>query len=599
MLAHTDLLDALPAAVYTTDADGNITFYNQAAADLWGRRPELGTAQWCGSWRLYWPDGRPLPHDECPMAVALKEGRPVRGVEAVAERPDGSRVPFLPFPTPLKDASGRITGAVNLLVDLTERKVAGIESALLAAIVASSDDAIISKTLDGRITSWNAGATEIFGYQASEMIGQSITRIIPAELRDEEKLILARLRQGEHIQHYETVRIARDGRRVDVSLSVSPLRDPSGEVTGASKVARDITERKQAERSQFLLVEELNHRVKNTLAMVQAIANLSSRRAKGLSEFLSSFTGRVQALAKAHDLLVHTRMEGAEVKDIVREQVLLGEAGDDRISCSGPVLMVDAQSAVHLAMILHELATNARKYGALSVPNGRLSISWSMRTDTERALFVEWAERGVPEVNAPTGGGFGTTLIEQLLRGRGGEACMRYDAGGVTGEIRVPLPAPERTDAGGRAAASSNRVGLSVVQHQVDKRSLRGKRVLVVEDEALISMELAASLTAAGCEVIGPAGTLEHAKRLITDSACDAALVDANLAGHPVDELAIALTQRNVPFAFVTGYGRDVLPHGFREAIVLAKPFSQDQLLAAVQAILGSPGVIPLRRKAN
>ena len=111
MLAHADLLDALPAAVYTTDADGCIAAYNEAAADLWGHRPELGAAQWCGSWRLFRPDGQPLPHDECPMAVALKEGRPVRGVEAVAKKPDGSRVPFLPFPTPLKDASGRVTGA--------------------------------------------------------------------------------------------------------------------------------------------------------------------------------------------------------------------------------------------------------------------------------------------------------------------------------------------------------------------------------------------------------------------------------------------------------------------------------------------------------
>ena len=129
---------------------------------------------------------------------------------------------------------------------------------------------------------------------------------------------------------------------------------------------------------------------------------------------------------------------------------------------------------------------------------------------------------------------------------------------------------------------------------QAEQRSLRGKRILVVEDEALISLDLETRLTAAGCEVIGPAATLEHARRLIADAECDAALVDGNLAGHPVDELAIALTQRSVPFAFVTGYGRDVLPHGFREAVVLAKPFSQDQLLAAVQAILGWSGRHPV-----
>ena len=240
MTPSAEILDALPVAVYTTDAQGRITYYNQAAEDLWGHRPD----QWCGSWRLFWPDGRLLPHDECPMAVTLKEGRPVRGVEAIAERPDGTRVPFLPYPTPLRDATGQLVGAINLLVDLTERRRAEVESAQLAAVVASSDDAIISKTLEGRVTSWNEGASRIFGWEASEMIGQPILRIIPPELHGEEVEILARLRRGERIEHFDTVRLAKDGRRVDISLAVSPIRDNSGWVTGASKVARDVTERK-------------------------------------------------------------------------------------------------------------------------------------------------------------------------------------------------------------------------------------------------------------------------------------------------------------------------------------------------------------------
>jgi PAS domain S-box-containing protein len=299
MTTGTELLEALPVAVYTTDAEGRITFYNQAAADLWGHHPELGSSQWCGSWRLYWPDGRPLPHGECPMAVALKEGRQVRGLEAIAERPDGTRVRFLPYPTPLRDASGRLVGAINLLMDITERHEASMESARLASIVASSDDAIISKTLDGHITSWNASATRIFGYHANEMIGQPITRIIPPELHAEESEIIARLKLGERIDHYETVRVAKDGRRIDMSLTTSPLRDKSGRVIGASKVGRDITERKQAEQLQRTLTNELIHRIKNTLATVQAIATQSLLRAKSPSDFVSSFTGRVQALARA------------------------------------------------------------------------------------------------------------------------------------------------------------------------------------------------------------------------------------------------------------------------------------------------------------
>ena len=126
-----ELLDALPAAIYTTDAAGRLTYYNDAAAELWGQRPPLGTSEWCGSWKLFWPDGTPMRHDECPMAVALKEDRPVRGMEAAAERPDGTRVPFMPYPTPLHDEAGRLVGAVNMLMDITERKRAEEQQALL------------------------------------------------------------------------------------------------------------------------------------------------------------------------------------------------------------------------------------------------------------------------------------------------------------------------------------------------------------------------------------------------------------------------------------------------------------------------------------
>jgi len=311
MITRTELLEALPVAVYTTDAHGRITFYNRAAAELWGHHPEIGSSQWCGSWRLYWPDGRPLPRGECPMAVALKEGREVRGVEAIAERPDGTRVRFLPYPTPLRDASGRLVGAINLLMDVTEQHDAELESARLAAIVVSSDDAIISKTLDGRITSWNAGATRIFGYEASEMIGESILRIIPPELHGEEREILARLQRGERIDHYETVRVAKDGRRVDVSLTVSPLRDRSGKVVGASKVGRDITDRKRAEKMQRVLTDELAHRVKNTLATVQAIANQSLVRAKSPTDFVSSFAGRIHAENVAWAFIARTAGQSA------------------------------------------------------------------------------------------------------------------------------------------------------------------------------------------------------------------------------------------------------------------------------------------------
>ena len=187
-------------------------------------------------------------------------------------------------------------------------------------------------------------------------------------MHDEERDILARLRRGERIEHYETARVAKDGSRLDISLTVSPLLDRRGVVVGASKVARDVTERKRAEKLQRLLLDELNHRVKNTLAMIQAISNQSLRHAKNPADFVSSFGGRVQALARAHDLLTATKLQGANLLDVVREQVTLGEGEDRRIRCSGPSLLLDPQVTVHLALVLHELATNARKYGLCRFP---------------------------------------------------------------------------------------------------------------------------------------------------------------------------------------------------------------------------------------
>src|SRR5262245_23969094 len=244
-----EAIQALPAAIYTTDAKGRITSYNEAAAALWGCRPKLGNSKFCGSWKLYRPDGTPLPHDECPMVMALQQKKPIRGIEAVAERPDGTRIVFISCPTPLFDAAGRLTGAVNMLVDISERKQAEQDRQRLAAIVASSEDAIISKDLNGIVTSWNPGAEQLFGYAPAELIGRSITLLIPALRRHEESNILERIARGERIEHFETTRVRKDGMLVRVSLSISPIRNAHGRVVGVSSIARDITHHKQAEQA--------------------------------------------------------------------------------------------------------------------------------------------------------------------------------------------------------------------------------------------------------------------------------------------------------------------------------------------------------------
>jgi PAS domain S-box-containing protein len=593
-----DVIAAMPVAVYTTDAEGRITFYNEAAVGLAGRRPELGSDQWCVSWRLYTADGKLLPHHQCPMALALKEQRPIRDIEAILERPDGSRVRFLPFPTPLFDPHGRLAGAVNMLLDITDRHAAAVESARMAAIVASSDDAIVSKSLDGVIRSWNGGATRIFGYEPEEMIGQPILRIIPPELHDQEQEILARLRRGERIEHFETVRVAKDGRRLDISLTVSPVRDKLGRIVGASKVARDITERKRAEELQRLLLGELNHRVKNTLATVQSIANQTVRHAQKPGAFLSSFSGRIHALAQAHDLLTQNSWRGADILPLVRDQLLAAGSGDERISFSGPSVMLDPQAAVHLAMILHELGTNARKYGSLSVPAGRLSVTWTVKTNDRRDLHLRWQESQGPAVTAPATRGFGTTLIEKSLAAHDGEATIHYLADGVTCEIRLPLPESAFHPLAARMALALGGPPPASPDLPEGAPGIRGRRILVVEDEPLIAMDVASTLTDAGCAVVGPASSVEEAKALIAAAGFDAALLDANLGGRPVEELAAALTSQGIPFAFLTGYGREGLPKAFRHLPMVGKPFMPEHAFEVLGQLLRPGGkVVPLRQK--
>jgi PAS domain S-box-containing protein len=246
---YRDLIQALPAAVYTCDEQGRVMLYNQGAAALWGQEPKIGKDQWSGPWNIYRPDGSPLPLDQCPMAVTLREGRAIRGEEILIERPDGSRRYVLPHPEPMLNAEGAVVGAVDILLDITERKQAEQAVANLAAIVTSSNDAIIGRNLHGIVTSWNHAAERLFGYTAEEMIGQPVTRLIPVERQEEESHILERIRRRESVEHYETIRRRKDGTRLTISLTVSPVLDAQGKVIGSSKISRDITEQKNIEQA--------------------------------------------------------------------------------------------------------------------------------------------------------------------------------------------------------------------------------------------------------------------------------------------------------------------------------------------------------------
>ena len=432
-----ELLQALPAAIYTTDAAGRITFFNEAAAELWGRRPEIGTSEFCGSWKLYWPDGRPLPHGECAMAVALKEQRAIRGMEAVAERPDGTLVHAATYPTPLFDNAGTLIGAVNMLVDISDRKRADLDAQRLASIVESSDDAIISKGLDGIIASWNHGAERLFGYTAEEVIGKSVTLLIPEDRMNEEPEILDRLRRGERVDHYDTVRRCKDGSLLDISLTISPLKGADGKITGASKIARDVTERKRAQEQQKLLVNEMKHRIKNSLATIQAIATQTFNHHPNERD---AFIARLHALANAHDLLTSETWQRAPLRAIVtRVLEPFQEKLNERITINGPAdLWLDSTKSIVVAMALHELATNAVKYGALSNGAGRVGIAWERPCQENRVKLV-WQESGGPKVCSPKQKGFGSHLIERAFAGQLGGSELRFSPEGLSCTLEVAL----------------------------------------------------------------------------------------------------------------------------------------------------------------
>jgi PAS domain S-box-containing protein len=328
--------------------------------------------------------------------------------------------------TPLISRSGRVLGMISThwrephqpteralrLLDVLARQAADliersqIEAALresegrsrwLASIVEFCDDPVVSKTLDGVVVSCNKSAERIFGYSAEEVIGKAVTILSPPE---EEPALLERIHRGERIERYDTVSRRRDGSRVDVSLTISPIKNAEGKVVGFSKIAHDITERKRSEAQIAILAREAEHRAKNALATVQAIVNLSqSDTPDGLKRAIQ---GRIQALANVHSLFVQSRWIGAELHDLVMQELAPYRRDDGaRARIDGPDLMLEPNTAQTIAVALHELATNAAKYGALSVPEGHVQVEWSRASDGR--LVLRWTERRPAghEANAP------------------------------------------------------------------------------------------------------------------------------------------------------------------------------------------------------
>ena len=311
--------------------------------------------------------------------------------------------------------------------------------AWLAAIVEQSDDAIVSKDLNGIITSWNIAAEQIFGYTAAEIVGQSIRTLIPPERQAEEDFILAKMRKGERIKHYDTVRRRKDGTLVDVSLTVSPIV-VDGKIVGVSKIARDITAQKQSQLAQTLLLRELNHRTKNLLAVADAIVRQASKSSPP-EELVERISRRLHALSVSQDLMIDSEWRGADITNIIQWQ--LASIIDDhasRVTLNGPLCTLAPRTAQALGLAIFELATNALKFGSLSAKAGTVQIVWSIGDYAgKREFHMSWQERGGPSVVPPNHAGFGSTIIERMIaRSLLGSAKVTYAPAGLLWELVAP-----------------------------------------------------------------------------------------------------------------------------------------------------------------
>ena len=331
-----------------------------------------------------------------------------------------------------------ISGVTMLFLAAAVDERRDLESqARLAAIVSSSLDAIISYSPDGRIRSWNRGAEALFGYTEAEALAADYRLLVPEDAAQGQGAAFDRALAGEAVQ-FDAVRIGKDGRRIDVAITASRTVARDGAVLGVAGVMRDISERKRAETYQRLLVNELNHRVKNTLAIVQAIAHQSFSSGRGAEEAKAAFEGRLTALSAAHDVLTRESWESASMLRIVEDALAPYRGAAGRFRIAGEDLRLPPKTAVSLALAIHELATNAVKYGSLSVDGGFVEIAWTVG---EGRLQFRWREQGGPAVAAPSRRGFGTRLIERSLAAEfEGEVSIDFRPDGVVCTVDAPLP---------------------------------------------------------------------------------------------------------------------------------------------------------------
>ena len=348
-------------------------------------------------------------------------------------------------------------------------------------------------------------------------------------------------------------------------------------------------ERLRAWKQEQLLMAELDHRVKNTLANIQALVSQTSRNASSLASFTEGLDRRIRSMSRAHSLLTQSRWEGVSIDGLIHEELDAFKTRTEAIRAHGPSVMLTPKAALALSLAVHELTTNAAKYGALSAEAGRLDVTWKI--DVDGALDLVWRESGGPEVTVPKRRGFGSTLIERALAMEtGGRSKLSFDPSGVACSIMLPPSAIQRI-----APEQPAVEAVVAVVPAVAEAAAQSRRILIVEDSALVVMVIEEVIDDLGWEIVGPGTRLGEALELARTERFDAALVDVNLDGEMSWPVAEALRDRGIPFVFTTGYdGATVLPEQFAKQKVVNKPFTVSEIEQALQALTATSSASPL-----
>jgi PAS domain S-box-containing protein len=368
--------------------------------------------------------------------------------------------------------------------------------------------------------------------------------------------------------------------------TAAPSIDGSGRVSRISGVTVDITDRKIAEERQALLAREVDHRAKNALALVQSIVRLT--KASDIAAYTAAVEGRIRALSRAHTILSLSRWQGADIRGLVEEELAPYRTGETaKVETSGPNVSLQPAAAQSLALALHELVTNAAKYGALSSMAGRVHLAWELNPGT---LVLRWTETGGPPTQVPSSPGFGTRIITASVEGQlAGQTVFDWRPEGL--QCVLSVPREDMTPVKGRNGKAADAQTPAAPQITVT-----GNRVMIVEDEALVAMALRESLDELGFSVIGPYNRISEAMIALRNNRIDAAVLDVNLGGELIYPLADVLTADHVPFIFITGYGAEEIEPRYAHVPILQKPIEAGALKSvfvrpAISSAADAPGI--------